>query len=99
MVESEYRKLVDAAAKRERNSRGLPDEERVYYAALPASLTPRQKLDAANRNSTRPDSWLEPELTDKERGMSVAAFNALPASVRNAIWNKAVWDRRQNLGG
>lgn len=98
MLEKEYRELVwDKEAKRaraERQARGEPEPERVYQMPPPCGLTSRQKLDHANANFAHRSDWNEPALSDDERGMSKAAFEALSAQRRLEVINRAMFARR-----
>lgn len=99
MTEQEYREYVreqrEAQAKRDRAARGEPEPERGYDAGMPSKETPLQKLKRANLNSTRQTDFVEPELSDSERGMSPQAFADLTPAKRLEIWNRAMLIRRQ----
>ena len=100
MLEKDYRRAVrekeEADLRAQRRTRGEPEPEKGYDAPISKVLSAREKLERANANFLERDKFVEPPLTDAERGMSPAAFNALSPQKRMAIWDRAMSARRSS---
>lgn len=98
MLEKDYRRAVrekeEADSRAQRRARGEPEPEKGYDAPTSKVLSAREKLDAANRGFLERDEFVEPPLTDAERGMSEFAFAQLPPKRRLEIANRAMLSRR-----
>lgn len=100
LTEAEYRhqcRMAEEKRRRaERATRGEAEPEKGYDAPVPAKLSAFKKLERANANFLERDKFVEPPLTDAERGMSPAAFTALTPQQRMAIWDSAMFERRKS---
>lgn len=100
LTEAEYRQQCrekeEKRARAERAARGEPEPERAYSYSppVPSNLTSRQKLERANQGFLVQEKFVEPNLTDGERGMSELAFSRLPPQRRLEIANRAMLKRR-----